>query len=155
MARVTEKKRVRIDHTCVDSPVYLNWLGTNGGRNYWLFKVKQTYGLTVTVNGEYQPYTPDIENAQGVIFETGRSAVPRVTMGGQVRSEDKLAISKMLYSTNVLMLMNPLTWETDTGGPRWQVVRPIPGTFKTIETDSHYENIEVTVELTEINTQNV
>lgn len=151
MARITEKKRIRIDHECVDSPCYINWLGTDGGRNYWLFKRRQTHGLRISVNGEYQPYTADIENAQGSVFETGRSVTPRITMGARVRSADKVSISKMQYSLNVLMLMNPTTWQSE--GVRWQVVRPIEGTFRTIDTDTEYDTIEITVELVDINTQ--
>jgi hypothetical protein len=151
MPRVTEKKRVRIDPTCVDSPVYLNWLGVSGGRNYWLFKKKQSHGVSVSITGEYQPYTEDIENAKGFVFNTGVEAVPTITMGARVRSADKVDISKLRHSLCVQLLMNPLTWETD--GPIWQVVRPLPGSFQVVETDSTFEVIEVTVTLPFLNIQ--
>lgn len=155
MPRVTEKKRILIDHSCVDSPCYLNWLGTNGGRNYWLFKKKQSKGISVSVTGEYQPYTPDIENAQGYIFRTGMDATPRLTMGANVPAADIEGLIKMTYSLDVLLLMNPLSWQTDPGGPRWQTARPVPGTFKVIDTDQKTGTIEVTIELPFLNIQSV
>jgi hypothetical protein len=130
-------------------------LNTRGGRDYWLFQKRQSYGIQTEVNGVYQPTQSDIEHAQGYIFEMGRDATPRLVMGAHVPIEDLKGIEQVMYSPNVLMLVNPLTWQTDTTGPVWQVVRPLPGTFKIRDTDQRYGNIEITVELPFINIQSV
>lgn len=153
MSRVTEKKHIDIDHDCVKNPVYLNWLGTNSGRNYWLFKTVQTRGITVTVDGTYETYLTDIENAQGDVQDLGRGARPRLTIGAKVPIPKLLGLERVLYSINVLMLMNPGTWTTV--GPRWQIVRVVPGSFKLNDTDEKFHTIELTIELPAINIQSV
>ncbi len=151
MGRVTEKKRIKIDHDCVDSPCFMDWLNSVGGREQWLFKKRQSRGLKVDVNGTYQPYLSDIEHGVGYVFETGRTAVPRLTMGASVAVEDVEGIETMLYSTDVLLLRNPGTWETD--GPVWETVTVVPGTFALGRTDDVRRDIEITIELPYINTQ--
>lgn len=159
MPRVTEKKHIDIDHSCVSNPVYLNWQGTNGGRNYWLFKTVQTRGLNVTVEGTFEVYQTDIENAQGDVQDLERTARPRLTIGAKVPISKLLGLEKVLYSINVLMLMNPGTWETAGPGgtpkPIWQIVRVVPGTFKLNDTDEKFHTLELTIELPAINIQAV
>lgn len=152
MPRVTEKKRIKINHGCVSQPVYLNWLNLAGGRDYWLFQKRQTYGLTSSVNGSFQPYTVDIENAVGSILETGRGANPKLTVGASsVLLEDLQGIQGILYSPNVLRLVNPDTWESE--GPVWQIVRPVAGSFNLYNTDDVRTDLEVTLELEPLNIQ--
>lgn len=148
MGRVTEKLRVKIDHGCTEQPIYLNWLGTSGGRNYWLFRTRQAYGLNTAVTGTFKPYLPDIENAQGTTYDTGRDASPRLTLGASLDIEDARGLDTLLYSPNVLMLANPETWESE--GPKWQVVRVVPGSYKLRETDQTRAEVELTIELCEI-----
>ncbi len=151
MARVTEKKRVKISHACVDYPVFLNWLGVSGGRNYWLFGLRQERTKQVEVKGVAEPSLRDIENAKGYIFETGREVQPRLTVGAVVDAEDAEGIFKVLDSPHVLMLMNPDTWQTD--GPIWQIVRPLAGSYKEGFTDDTRKNIEFTIEIPTLNIQ--
>lgn len=151
MGRVTEKKRIKIDHSCVSLPVYLSWLGISGGRNYWLFKLRQAYGVNTQSRGEFSPYTPDIENAQGTVFSTGIEVNPRLTVGAVVDLEDAEGIETILYSNDVLRLMNPDTWQSV--GPVWQVVRVVPGSFKLWDTDQSRVELEFSINLEPINTQ--
>lgn len=151
MARVTEKKKILIDHNCVENPVYLNWLGGSGGRNYWLFKTRQQYGLTTSIKGQFEPYQDDIENAQGYSFETGRDATPRLIVGAVVDRASAEGIKTLLYSPNVLMLMNPNTWSSE--GPIWQVVKPLPATFNLWPTDATRVELEFSIDLPKINVQ--
>lgn len=151
MARVTEKKKILIDHSCASNPVYLNWLGLSGGRNYWLFKKRQEYGITTSVNGVFEPYQSDIENAQGYTFETGRESTPRLVVGAIVSRSSAEGIKGVLYSPNVLMLMNPDTWTSES--PIWQIVRPVPGSFKLWETDAERVELEFSIDLPKTNIQ--
>ena len=153
MGRITEKKHIDIDKECVSNPVYLNWLGTNGGRNYWLFRKVQRKSIITDVIGTFEGYKDDIETAQGFIEDIERSAVPTLTIGAIVPVSKLDGLTKMLYSLNVLMLMNPDTWSSDASGPIWQIVRPIPGTYQLYNTDQITTTFEVTLELPFINIQ--
>lgn len=159
MPRVTEKKSIDIDHSCVSNPVFLNWLNTKSGRDVWLFKSVQTRGINITVDGTYETYQTDIENSQGDVQDLGRNARPRLTIGARVPVSKLFGIERMLYSINVLMLMNPGTWKTSGPGgtpkPIWQIVRVVPGTFKLNDTDEKFHTIELTIELPSINIQSV
>jgi hypothetical protein len=148
---VTEKKRIRIDNGCKPYPVYVNWLNTLGGRDYWLFHQKQKTGLDVKSLGQVEPYTPDIQNAQGYIKDLGRTAVPRLTVGAYVRSEDVDAIKGILYSPNVVLLANPDTWQEE--GCKWRTIFPDQGSFKLYDTDQTAHTIEISFDLPAINTQ--
>jgi hypothetical protein len=147
MTRVTEKKKVKIVHGCHDNPVYLNWLGLSGGREYYLFEHRQQYNLTTSVKGTFEPYQNNIETAQGVTFDTGRGATPRLIIGAVVDLVTAEGIQGVLYSPNVLRLMNPDTWILD--GPIWQIVRPVPGSFKMWDTDQTRVEIEFSIDLVE------
>jgi len=151
MPRVTEKKRIKINGDCFDNPIFLNWLGVSGGRNYWLFGKRQSFGKTTEVKDTFEPYQSNIETAQGYVFETGRNSRPQLTIGASVDIEDAEGIATVLDSPNVLMLMNPETWETES--PIWQIVEPVAGSYKLWNTDQTRAEIEFTIRLTKINIQ--
>ena len=149
--RLTEKKRIKIDNGCHVSPIYLNWLGTGGERNYWLFDYLQTHNINTSVVGNFQPYITDNTNAESYLIEIGRGAFKTIVCGAYVDIEDVEGIKTMLYSPNVLLLLNPTTWQAD--GPKWLGVKPLPGSFKLYDTDQKKTEIQFTLEFPEINIQ--
>jgi hypothetical protein len=60
-------------------------------------------------------------------------------------------IKSMLYSLNVLMLVNPDTWQAD--GVIWEAVRPLAGSFQLYNTNETHTNLTVTIELMNTNIQ--
>lgn len=151
MARITEKKPIDIDRTCVDNPIYVTWLNTRGGFDHWLFKKTQVQQIETTTERSVEPYAEDIENAIGYIFDLETSATPRMTVGAHVPVEKVKGIAGILYSKNVLVLMNPDTWTEE--GPKWQSWRPLRGTFRLYNTDEKSTDIEITFEQPYINIQ--
>lgn len=159
--RITEVKTVKVNHGCVDNPVYLNWLGTNGGRNFWLFGVVQTEILDVGVTGEFFPAQNDIENAIGNGEYLGKEAQPELIVGAYVDLEDVRGLKGLMMSPDVLMLTNPTTWQNVTQvagvdvmeGAKWQRVKVAPQTFKVLETNQTKVNVELTLLLPTINIQ--
>lgn len=153
MARITEKKKIDIDVSCVQNPIFLNWFGTEGERNYWLFHVFQTKQLATSEGATFAPFIEDNTNATSYLNEISRGAVESMVCGGNVPTSKIEGIKTMLYSPNVLMLMNPDTWELD--GPEWLKVRIVPGTFKLYDTDQKRADIQFTLEFPEINIQSM
>lgn len=148
---VTEIKEIKIDGSCKTNPIFLSWIGTNSGRDQWLFHTVQTYGIDTQSTGDFLPYIQDLSTARGQSIELSKIAVPRIILGTTADREDVDGISSILYSPNVEMLLNPETWEID--GPKWLRVRPVAGSFKIYNTDETRPTIEFTIELVEIYNQ--
>lgn len=158
--QITEVKKIKYNCDCVQNPVYLQWQGSNGGANYWLFHTVQAEVDDVDINGQYFPYVEDIETAIGNGETQSKSAQPTLIVGGYIDVEDisggvlpfaNPCIKGLLRSPNVLMLTNPLTWETD--GAKWIRIRVAAGTFKILDTNQTKALIEVTLLLPTINLQ--
>jgi hypothetical protein len=160
MARITEIKTIKIDCDCKVNPVYLQWQGTNGGANFWLFHTVQAEVENVAITGDFYPYIAELEDALGNGEVLSKEALPQLIIGAYLDVEDisgginpsnPPALKGLLRSPNVLMLMNPTTWETD--GPQWMRVKVAPGTFKILETNQTKAQIELTLLFPTINIQ--
>lgn len=150
--RITEKKRIKINQACVKNPIYLNWQGTNGGgRNYWLFHTIQTKRLSTSEGATFSPFIEDNTNAKAYLEEISRGAIESLVCGANVSNEDLDGIKSLLYSTNVLLLMNPDTWVSE--GCKWLKVRVVPGTFSLGETVQEFIELSFQIEFPEKNIQ--
>lgn len=147
---VTEKKIVKIIRGCEPNPVFISWLSTLG-REHWLFHTIQTIGLVTGANGEFETDSTDLENSRGQIIDISKTAQPQMIIGANVEIEDVAGLKTLLYSVNAEMLMNPTTWQSE--GPKWKIVRPLPGSFKLYNTNETRTDIELTINLDYTNTQ--
>ncbi len=158
---VTEFKVVKYKGECqYKNPVYLNWLGTNGGRNFWLFDKVQDDILEVTDIGEFTSQTVDLSTDLGNGNYLGKDAVPQLVCHAVLEVADIRGLKGLLMSPDVLMLTNPDTWTTDntdtsppSAKPIWKRVKVLPQTFKVLETNQTHAEIELTLLLPNINIQ--
>jgi hypothetical protein len=148
---LSETITVDIDQNCNPNPVYLNWLDTSGGRAFWLFNRIQTVGIETAVGDVFEPLVEDLATQQGDIFEVERQAGNRLVLTTYTTIEKMKGIKSMLYSLNVLMLVNPETWQDD--GVIWEAVRPLAGSFQLYNTNETHTNLTVTIELMNTNIQ--
>ncbi|MES2397938.1 MAG: hypothetical protein V4549_18140 [Bacteroidota bacterium] len=158
--RLTEQKKVKINSSCENAnPVYLNWLGTNGGRNFWLFDTMQEDVLEVVSEGEFTPQTIDLATDLGNGEYTGKGATPELVCHAYLELADIRGLKGLLMSPDVLMLTNPETWATDNPTsppsplPKWKRVKVLPQTYKVLSTNSTHAEIELTLLLPTINIQ--
>lgn len=147
--RVTEKKRIKIDRNCKNNPVFVTWINTLSGRENWLFYKVQTEGLTTLKELTFEPSNTDIETSRGQIIDLSIFAQPQLVVYALVLNEDVDGLNTILYSPNVEVLTNPDTWETD--GVKWQIYRPLAGSFKIRDTDETSSLIEITFDKVYIN----
>lgn len=147
----TNEYKYDIIDYCKENSVYLNWLHPSGARLFYLFQRNNIKGLTTKTIDSYNPYFADIETQSGDAFITGKEVTPSLTIGGVDTIKKYKWIKTLLYSSNILMLTNPDSWETD--GAIWQNVNIPDGSF-TLEqaTDSNVE-FAFTIILPKINTQ--
>ena len=155
--RITEKKKIKIDHECKDFPIYLTWLNSLGGYSYWLFFKEHTEKTKTASENKYIKSIDDLENAIATDDITGKSADHTILIGGRMKAEDMDGITGLYESPKVLRLMNPETWETDgvggTPAPKWQRVIIKPGSLTILKTGIEYLEVKMNLELPFINTQ--
>jgi len=155
--RITEKKKIKVDHECKDFPIYLTWLNSLGGYSYWLFFKEHSELTKTSLENQYIKSIEDLENAISTNDITGKSAEHTIQIGGRIQAEDMGGITGLYESPKVERLMNPDTWETDgTGGtpaPKWQRVIIKPGSITILKTGIEFLTIKMTLELPFINTQ--
>lgn len=133
------------------NPVYLNWLGTNGGRNFWLFDLNQSDVLEVKDLGEFTQKPVDLSTDIGNGEYLGKSATPELICSAYLENADIIGLKGLLMSPDVLILTNKDNWQFEA--PKWKRVKVLPQTFKVLETWSTHSEIEVTLLLPTINIQ--
>lgn len=150
--RFTEKKEIKIAQCIPRNPVYLKWVGTNGNWNYWLFGVNQIRGINITSGGLFAKFIEDLSLQDSDSKFITKNAVPEMLLAAEnLDNDDITGLETLLYSPQVMMLLNPLTWSVI--GERWQTVKVVPAKFKIKETRSNVHSIELTIQLIEINIQ--
>jgi hypothetical protein len=140
---VTEVKRVKIDHTCYDNPVFLRWKNTLGGWDQWLFKGTQTESLTTADTGDFITPGYDLAISEGSTKSLGKTAGERIILGAEgLTNNQKEALKDLLYS--------PMIYHVQTDGSQ-KIVRVKPGTFS-FEKKNNRHSLEFEIVPPEINT---
>jgi hypothetical protein len=147
----SEVKRVKIDHDCRRNGVYLNWLGTDGSRNFWLFDRVQTITMDSESTGDFEPFVRNLGTQQGDVLDIGRTRRNKIVLTTYCTIEDAKGIASLLANINTLMLVNPETWETD--GVIWESVRVQTGSYSLYNTNETHTNITITIERVGTNIQ--
>ena len=152
MTRVTEKKKVRINRDCVDNPVYLRWFGLSGGKNHWLFGVRQVHTDRVTAGDVIKRFIEDLENAETQEdFLTKHSAESIRCGASNLDGNDIEGLRALKTSPKVQLLTNPLTWSTE--GAKWLTVLVQPGRFTIKDTRFDKSDVEITFNMPSLNIQ--
>ena len=152
--RITEKKKIKIDHECKDFPIYLTWLNRLGGYSYWLFFKEHSEKTKTKAENKYIKSIADLENAIATNDITGKQAAHTILVGGRIKAEDIDGITGLYESPKVLRLMNPENWNSGpTPNPIWQRVIVKPGSITILKTGIEYLEIKMTLELPFVNTQ--
>lgn len=112
---ITETKLIKINAECRKVPIYLCWLNTLGGWDYWLFDASQKSEISAGNIKTFEKFVDDFENAQGFVETLSKEAQVKITLGDNGLSIDDFhGIKGILYSPKVLMLtvQYPIKWHT-------------------------------------------
>jgi hypothetical protein len=125
---VTEVKRIKIDHSCYNNPVYLVWKNTLGGWDQWLFSKTQTENLKTESIGEFIQPVYSLSTSDGSTKALGFNAGNTMILGANGLNDNQyLAIKELLYS--------PAIYKVETDGSQ-KIVRVKPGSFSNETKDS-------------------
>jgi hypothetical protein len=140
---ITEVKRIKIDHSCYDNPVYLVWKNTLGGWDQWLFQKTQTVNLDTKSTGEFEQAEYALSTSEGAISSLGSIAGTGMILGANNLTLNQFnAISELLYSPKVYQVQADLSKK---------IVLIKQGSFSH-ETKSEKHSIEFEISLQDINT---
>ncbi len=151
MGVLTEIITVNVKEGCSDNPVYLCWLNTLGGFNYWLFNKFQEQNVKTSIENSFSSNVSELETALGIANITGKSSGETIEVGSSISIDDMDGIKSLYESTSVFMLANPLTWETD--GVKWKRVIVQPGSLMIFKTNKSFYDIKLNLVLPERFTQ--
>jgi hypothetical protein len=143
--------RFDVRRDCVENPIYINWLDSNGGRNYWLFEKNQVLTMDADTNSDFKPYFSDLETQNIDTQELNVSANEVVSVGGVCTLEKWQYLKTLFHSINVNVLTNFGQWETD--GAKWKVVRIQKGSLSNWETKNKNVEFSFKIQTESINIQ--
>jgi hypothetical protein len=108
---LTEEITINYDPSCYRYPLYLTWLNSLGGWDYWLFTAKKQYGIEVydVVIGERNIYQSFPDNFQNQTWEEVISleARERITVRSQPMTQTQQSeVAKIVYSRMVQLMVS-------------------------------------------------
>lgn len=108
---------VDYDASCYENPIYLCWINTDGGIDYWLFHTTNYDVLNVSGTTIAKKYISDWEEQNTQKDIATRSAYRSLIIGADnLDSQQIRGISDICYSKKVMMLKNAQEFMNDRSG---------------------------------------
>lgn len=146
---VTQSIIVRVDRVCDSNPVYLRFIGLNGGWNYYRFNYNQTKTLDVQNAVIIKNYVDDFEAAEGIEQVISKDASNKMQLFADALDRNDIdGLSAIKYSPIVQVLSN--------GNPvKWQNIVVNSSTFTEYDTQNEQYEFSITYNLPSKNIQSV
>lgn len=134
---LTEEQPFQYENRCTKNPLYLRWLNTLGGWDYWLFEFNQVHEVTTRTGSLKVSYVDDISNTYNPSSVLKKSAGKSIVVGAESLSQEEAqGIEDLSHSIEVQMWL---------GGTAWQTVQIQDGTFQVYQ--SNYASASVEFQL--------
>lgn len=146
MARITEKKRIKISQDCFDYPVCLCWRNKLGGFSVWVFNTNQKINLNVTDSAVFERFIDDLGTTSTIRDYLFKRCNYEYILGyDNLEVDDIKGIEGMLSAVRVRMLISAAS----VFPPVWITVLVPPGNFQVRETSLSRYSLELTIKLPE------
>jgi len=111
---ITQPLTIKVDEPCNDPYVYIKWLNTLGGWDYWRFGKDQVLSLSSSTEIEIDRNVFDWENDETIADTIKKSAVKRISFGATVEDSKVTGLVGLSTSTHIMLLtnLNPYKWQT-------------------------------------------
>jgi hypothetical protein len=146
-ARLTEKKRVKINNDCRENPVYLMWKNSLGGWDYWLFDNRSETSYKAKTGTNYNVYNQDIERETRRSMVVENRQMKTIVVGDSVTKEDIIGLVGIEKSSAVYMLYDATKLATDPE-LAWMMIDINPLGFKYVN-QSNLIDVEVSFNVIE------
>lgn len=143
---ITQPLTIKINQQCNDPYVYIKWLNTLGGWDYWRFGKDQLLSISTSSGIEIDRNVFDWGNDETIADTISKNAFNRISFGANVSDEKIEGLNGLNKSTKIQMLtsLSPL---------KWQTVKLANGTFEIKRTKNRTAEFRFTVTLPQINIQ--
>ena len=143
---ITQPLTIKINGQCNDPYVYIKWLNTLGGWDYWRFGKDQILQLTTSDDITIDRNVFDWENDETIADTISKSAFNRISFGATVDDLKVNGLKGLNTSTKIQML-------TSVSPIKWQTVILANGSFEIKRSRNKYSDLRFTVTLPQINIQ--
>lgn len=139
---------VKVDRLCLNKPsVYLKWMNSVGGWDYWNFTFDNVRSLTTANDKVIDRYVFDWENDQTIADVIEKSAVEKIVFGvNGLTDAQAVGLVGLGTSIKVQMLVNDNPY-------KWHTVIVTPGSFETKKAKGVLTDFKFTISLPELNIQ--
>lgn len=143
---ITQPLTIKINSQCNDPYVYIKWLNTLGGWDYWRFGKDQILQLATSSGIDIDRNVFDWENDETISDTISKNAFNRITFGATVDELKIDGLNGLNKSTKIQMLtsLDPL---------KWQTVILANGSFELKRARNKSAELRFTVTLPQINIQ--
>ena len=143
---ITQPLTIKINRPCTDPDVYIKWLNTLGGWDYWRFGKDQILQLSTSDDITIDRNVFDWENDETIADTISKNAFNRISFGATVSDLKVNGLKGLNTSTKIQMLtsLDPL---------KWQTVILANGSFEIKRSRNKYSDLRFTVTLPQINIQ--
>lgn len=147
MARITEKRRIKVFQGCFDYPVCLTWPFKLGGWGVWVFNGNQKISVNVSDSAQFERFIDDLSTATTIKDYLFKRANFEMLLGyDNLEVDDIIGLETMLTAPRVRMLISaqgvfPPVWVT--------VLIPVQK-FTTRETSLSRYSLEFPIRLPEL-----
>lgn len=144
---VTQPILVKLEQLCPGEPyIYIKWLNTLGGWDYWRFKNDNILTLNTSTGISVDRNVFDWENDDTIEDNIERAEVSRVSVGATVSRIELEGLKGLPGSIKIMMLtsLNPI---------KWQTVIPNTGAFEMGRAKNEFTDIRFTFSLPSKNIQ--
>lgn len=144
---IMQDQLIKYQCTCDDPYVYLKWINSRGGWDYWRFGFNQDLSNSTTNSEQINRFISNWETDQTMGDYISRQSVPKMSLvAGQLTLSELNSLSWLSNSRRVQMLtsVNPIKWQT--------VLVP-DGDFSRGSTRSGIGNVKLSITLPSYNIQ--
>lgn len=142
---ISERLRFRAISECPKNPVYIAWINTLGGIDYWLFERKQNITMDITSEGTYQENYTTLADTYGPEKQLKKQAQERmIVITENISASDREALKELYLSNKVFIIdasLNPL-----------KEIIIAPGSFLVSDTSINSSSLQFEILLPKINT---
>lgn len=143
---ITQPLTIKINKQCNDPYVYIKWLNTLGGWDYWRFGHDQIKSISTSDEINVDRNVFDWENDDTIADIIKKNAIEKISFGATVPTIKLKGLKGMHESIKIQVLVN-------TNPYKWQTVTLSTGSFETKRTKNEFSELKFTLNYPERNIQ--
>lgn len=143
---ITQPLIIKINKQCNDPYVYIKWLNTLGGWDYWRFGHDQIKSISTSDEISIVRNVFDWENDDTIADIIKKNAIEKIAIGATVPTIKLNGLKGILKSIKIQMLVNNNPY-------KWQTMILATGSFETKRTKNEFSELKFTLSYPETNIQ--